>query len=59
MSMVEIERRGRDWIVIHGDEAVSLHPAREEAERVAAWLTGRADAAEVANSSTRNTVTLR
>jgi len=34
-----IERRGRDWIIVRGDDTVSVHPTRHEAQRAFEWLT--------------------
>jgi hypothetical protein len=39
--VIAIERRGKEWAVLHGEQIVSLHPSRTEAERAALWLQAR------------------
>jgi hypothetical protein len=36
--MVRIEQRRSEWVVLVGEELMSLHPSRPEAERAALWL---------------------
>lgn len=36
--MYRIERRGSEWVVLKGDQVVSVHRSRREAERAVDWL---------------------
>jgi hypothetical protein len=41
--MFSITRRHQEWAVLENDEILSVHPTREEAERVVVWLMSHAD----------------
>jgi hypothetical protein len=41
--MFSITRRHQEWVVLEDDELVSVHPTREEAERVVIWLMRHAE----------------